>query len=210
MRPFRSRVSVPCRRVMWCADCQSWSSVIQAASGMAGSKVSVDLTGKKLFISDCITVTADVTSRVAKLSAGVVPSRLSAEAIVVYDVTKPGGRNLWVAVLLGLPIVGLQCLTSASGPAITYESAVSRKFNVCMTPGFRQQFPALSAIIKCVVAKPHARWKLTAAVPVSAGATWLVFAAPSECRTVPRACTPSAFMRRFGTPTGMAMGVCGL
>ncbi len=177
---------------------------------MGGSKVSVDLKGKKLFISDCIKVTADVTSRVAQLSAVVVPSRLSAEAIVVYDVAKPGGRNLWVAVLLGLPIVGVRCLTSTSGPAITYESAVSRKFNVCMTAGFRQQFPGLSTIIKSVVAKPHARWTLASTVPAGAGATWLVFAAPSECRAVPRACTPSAFMQRFGTPTGMAMGVCGL
>jgi hypothetical protein len=190
--------------------CPPLSSSKEAASGMGGSKVSVDLKGKKLFISDCIKVTADITSHVARLSAVVVPSRLSAEAIVVFDVAKPGDRNLWFAVLLGLPIVGVRCLTGASGPVIKYESAISRNFNVCMTAGFRQCFPKLSAIIKSVVVKPHARWKLASTVPAGAGATWLVFAAPSECRAVPRACTPSAFMDRFGKPTGMTMGVCGL
>lgn len=170
--------------------------------------MSVDLRGKKLFISDCITV--DVTSHVAQLSAVVVANRLLAEAIVVYDVAKPGSRNHWVAVLLGLPIVGLRCLTGASGPAVTYAAAVSRKFNVCMTRGFRQRFPILSTVIKRVSEKPHARWKLMPAVPTRAGATWLVFTAPSECQTVPRACTPSSFLHRFGKPTGMAMGVCGL
>jgi hypothetical protein len=81
---------------------------------LVASKVSVDLKGKKLFVSDCITVTADITSHLAQLSATVVSSRLAAEAIVVYDIAKPGGRTLWVAVLLGLPIVGVRCLTGAS------------------------------------------------------------------------------------------------
>lgn len=170
--------------------------------------MSVNLRGKKLFISGCIKVTADITKRVAQLSAVIVRDALSAEAIVVYDIAKPGSRNLWVAVLLGLPIVGLRCLTGASGPAITYASAVSKKFKVCMTAGFRQRFPVLSVIIERVSAKPHARWTIVQAVPPGAGATWLVFAAPSE--SVRQSCTPSAFMRRFGKPTGMAMGVCGL
>ena len=177
---------------------------------LVASKVSVDLKGKKLFVSDCITVTADITSHLAQLSATVVSSRLAAEAIVVYDIAKPGGRNLWVAVLLGLPIVGVRCLTGASGPAITYASAIRCKFNVCMTAGFRQRFPELSTIITRVVAKPHAQWTLASTVPARAGSTWLVFAVPSECRAVPRACSPSAFMNRFGKPTGMSMGVCGL
>lgn len=172
----------------------------------------IDLTMKKLFIGDCISVTADIKHHVAQLSAVIVPSRMSADAIVVYDIAKPGTRNHWVAVLLGLPIVGSRCLTGASGPAIEYAASVTRRLTVCITPEFHRAFPVLSAIITLASAKPQARWRLVPAVPARAGATWLVFATPAETASgrVPRACSPSIFMRRFGKPIGMTMGVCGL
>ena len=135
---------------------------------MAGSnaEVTVDLKGKKIFVSECIKVTAGITLGVKQLSAIIVPGRLSSDAIVVADVAKPGLRNHWVAILLGIPIVGVGCLTGRRYPAITYAAAVSRKFNVCITPGFRQRFHVLSTIITRAVEKPHARWKLKSASAV--------------------------------------------
>ena len=175
------------------------------------SKVSVNLVRKKLFLGDC-NVTEDIKRHIALLSAVVVPNRMSADALVVYDVANPGSRSRWAAVMLGLPLVGLRCLSGASGPAIEYPAAIARKFTVCMTPEFQRVYPLLSNIITLSSAKPASRWRLVSDVPARAGATWLVFATPVEASTkgIPQACTPAAFMRRFVKPTGMAMGVCGL
>ena len=186
-------------------------SMARSDTVTVGSKVRVDLTGKKLFFGD-ITVSAAVARRMARLSATVTGSRMTADVIVVADIAKPGSRSHWVAVLLGVPIIGLECLTRTSGPSITYRAAVTQKFTVCMTPGFRRAYPVLSQIVTLASAKPHARWRLVDALPVRAGATWLVFATPAETvgGQVPRAISPSAFLARFGKPVGLAIGACGL
>lgn len=171
----------------------------------------MDLTQKKVFV-DNIDVSADIRAQLLRASASLTDSRLSADVLVVKDVAAPGTRSLWIAILLGLPIVSLTYLARASGPAIQYPAAVDRKLTVCLTPAFQRLFPVLSDIVRRASAKPQSRWTVVPYVPARVGASWLVFAAPDEVkqRRVPHACSPSMFRHRLGKPIRMAMGVCGM
>lgn len=157
-------------------------------------------------------MTIDIQTRLTKLSACHVGSRLSADVLVVQDIAKPGTRNLWIAVLLGLPIVSCVYIMRQTGPAIVYQAAIARALNVCMTTEFRRSFPMLSHIIDHVLTKPQRRWRRLSDVPARGGAKLLVFATPGETSRgrIPRACSPAVFLRRLGKPTAMAMGACGI
>ena len=74
------------------------------------TQVKILVNGKRFFFEEDVDVNTDMHGRLRSHHASVVTSRLSCDVLVVRDIANPGVRTLWVAILLGCPIVSCQTI----------------------------------------------------------------------------------------------------
>ena len=80
---------------------------------------------KRMLFNEDVTLTNAIRDRLVAIGALQVTTRLSADVLVARDIFKPGTRTLWIAGLLGLPIVGCPTiLNDKGGPVIVYGALV--------------------------------------------------------------------------------------
>jgi hypothetical protein len=102
----------------------------------------------------------------SKHRASVAVSRMSCDALVVRDIARPGVRTLWVAILLGCPIVSCQTIIQGGcGPAVVFQSAITRRLAVYISDEFQRTTPVLAKLLRTALAKPHSAWRLLSHPP---------------------------------------------
>ena len=131
-----------------------------------GTKVSIDVDGKRIFLEDDIKIDNGMRDCLSKHRASVAVSRMSCDALVVRDIARPGVRTLWVAILLGCPIVSCQTIIQGGcGPAVVFQSAITRRLAVYISDEFQRTTPVLAKLLRTALAKPHSAWRLLSHPP---------------------------------------------
>ena len=169
---------------------------------------------KRMFFNEDVTLTNAIRDRLVVIGALRVTTRLSADVLVARDISKPGTRTLWIAGLLGLPIVGCPTiLNDRGGPLIVYGALVTRRLSVYMSVGFRRVYPNLVKLIAAVSAKPQSAWRMLSHAPSRCkSSSVIVLASPAEVARgrLSHAISPATFISKYVKPVSMSMGVCGL
>jgi len=179
-----------------------------------GTQVRIDVDGKRIFFDDDIKIDNGMRDCLSKHRASVAVSRLSCDALVVRDIARPGVRTLWVAILLGCPIVSCQTIIQGGcGPAIVFQSAITRRLAVYISDEFQRTTPVLAKLLRTALAKPQCAWRLLSHPPTRGQSqSAIVFASIAEIkrRRFVRAVTAGTFPSKYGKPSAMSMGSCGL
>ena len=89
-----------------------------------------------------------------------VSSRVGADVLTVDDVSSPGERNLWAAVLQGSYLVTPKTLKDKHGAKLKYEKAMESKRKIWLSGKCLKKQPVLAKIIKGCVALEASRFKL--------------------------------------------------
>ena len=87
-------------------------------------------------------------------------TRADADCTVVNGVTEPGMRNLWVAVLYGIPLVSERAVLHSLGPVVQYQRAIGTARQIWVSPAFRAVRPAIFKLTEQAVADRRGKWKL--------------------------------------------------
>jgi hypothetical protein len=178
------------------------------------TQVAITIDGKRIFFDEDVDVNADMHGRLARHRASVAASRLSCDVLVVRDIANPGVRTLWVAILLGCPIVSCQTIINQGrGPVIVFQPAIARRLAVYISDEFQRTSPVLAKLLQAALAKPQSVWRLLSQPPTRGQRHSVVFASLREVkqRRFARSVTAAMFPHKFGKPSAMSMGVvCGL
>ena len=87
-------------------------------------------------------------------------TRSTADCIVVDDVTQPGMRNLWAAVLFGIPLMSKRVVVDSVGPVIQYQKAITTARHIWVSPAFRAMRPAIFNLIEQAGDREGSKWVL--------------------------------------------------
>jgi len=177
------------------------------------TQVKIIVNGKRFFFEEDVDGRRCQRGHARPLGEASCLSRLSCDVLVVRDIANPGVRTLWVAILLGCPIVSCQTIINQGrGPAIVFQLAITRRLVVYISDEFERSSPVLAKLLKAALAKPQSAWRLLSRPPTRGQRESVVFASSAEVnrRRFARAVTSATFPRKYGNPSAMSMGSCGL
>ena len=87
-------------------------------------------------------------------------TRSTADCIVVDDVTQPGMRNLWAAVLFGIPMLSKRVVMDSVGPMIQYQKAINTTRHIWVSPELRAMRPAVFKVLEKAGDRDGSKWAI--------------------------------------------------
>ena len=115
--------------------------------------------GKSAYL-DKEVLTPEVRSALLEKQMLQSDTRSAADCIVVDDVTQPGMRNLWVAVLLGIPMLSKRIVMDSVGPMVQYQKAIDTTRHIWVSPEFRAMRPAVFQLLEEASDRDGSKWAI--------------------------------------------------
>lgn len=135
----------------------------KARCAAASLRVPMDLTDGKVFVSPGQDIGGETAFRQAlvKLKMQRVYDRLDAKVFVVPDITQPGQRIHWIAMLSGGLVCNARYLVSRghAGGSIAFKAAVRSKRNVWCSDAFVAAHGEIHRILTSCARSPVSRWR---------------------------------------------------
>ena len=97
--------------------------------------------------------------RVRHYGMQITSMRDNAEVFLVNDVSDPGQRIMWHAMLAGCTIMSPSLFLIGHGPAITYKACLQMKRTIFVSDGFAEEHPILLAILTTRL-RHACKWKV--------------------------------------------------
>lgn len=104
--------------------------------------------------------TASMSSRLRHLGATRALDREHADVFVLADVTRPGQRTMWNAVLGGLTLMSVPVFLGQQGPMVAFKAATSLQRKVWLSAGFIERHPSIRRIICARMEAVNVKWRM--------------------------------------------------
>ena len=118
-----------------------------------------DMRRKSAYVDQAV-LTPEVRSALLEKQMLQSDTRSTADCIVVDDVTQPGMRNLWVAVLFGIPLLSKRVVMDSVGPMIQYQKAINTARHIWVSPAFRAMRPAVFKLVEEAGDRDGSKWAI--------------------------------------------------
>ena len=117
------------------------------------------LQGKNVFLDESCS-NLELRAELAQRGMVRVQSRVKADMLIVQNPSDPGARNLWCAVLKGVPLISPEVATKLAGAMVQYKPALATRRQLWMSLDFRRQRPAILALVEaCANEFENSKWR---------------------------------------------------
>lgn len=115
---------------------------------------------RRLFIDCRINITDELkTARLRHFHMRITNERCDADVFLVPDVTNPGQRNMWHAMLSGCTLISRSVFLKGTGPSVTFMASMRKTRTIFVSDGFMIAHPTLVNILIARMRHAVSKWK---------------------------------------------------